>query len=331
MLRLHLQHLIDLSYFTNLEITSEEFNVAFSAAVSRSLEVEKARNYLEELKGLPLEGAWTSGINRASSYLTSDEALSIWSDELNTNLSEIAKAMKALKQDGSLALEHVGYFLLKEGLSVVARHVGIPHPYVVAAVTALHLAERGTKFVFQETGEFWEDAALASATAQVFYALHALDAAGTDGLDELGKVEALSYTSFVFYQHLHEAARNALLEPLGLNLSLIFNLGDSTPKEHKTSILKSWDLALSGLIESNWMPEEDFRDLGISRPRGIWSDGETLWVLGEDLFGLKEKLYAYNMKTKARDEEKDIDGLGLSAGESVGVWGDDSTFWGGLR
>ena len=44
---------------------------------------------------------------------------------------------------------------------------------------------------------------------------------------------------------------------------------------------------------------------GNNYPRGIWSDGTTMWVV--DL--VAEKLLAYDMTTKERDAAKDFDTL----------------------
>ena len=58
--------------------------------------------------------------------------------------------------------------------------------------------------------------------------------------------------------------------------------------------------------------------------RGIWSDGETLWCLD----GFDRKIYAYNLKTKTRDEEKDFDTLIESNIESPdNIWSDGETMW----
>ena len=59
-------------------------------------------------------------------------------------------------------------------------------------------------------------------------------------------------------------------------------------------------------------------------PRGIWSDGDTMWVsdLGD------EKLYAYDMATKAWVSGRDFDTL-QAAGNTLpfGMWSDGDTMW----
>ena len=74
-------------------------------------------------------------------------------------------------------------------------------------------------------------------------------------------------------------------------------------------------------------PAADFNTLaGASNraPRGIWSDGETMWVSDS----LEGKIYAYDMDTKARVPGKDFDTL-TSAGNTgpYGIWSDGETMW----
>ncbi len=74
-------------------------------------------------------------------------------------------------------------------------------------------------------------------------------------------------------------------------------------------------------------PAADFDTLiaaGNTIPEGIWSDGTTMWV--SDL--LDEKLYAYDMATKARVPGKDFDTL-TTAGNTIpeGIWSDGTTMW----
>ena len=76
-------------------------------------------------------------------------------------------------------------------------------------------------------------------------------------------------------------------------------------------------------------PAADFNTLaGASNraPRGIWSDGETMWVV-DIRFG-NQKIYAYDMVTKARVSGKDFDTL-QAAGNTLplGIWSDGETMW----
>ena len=74
-------------------------------------------------------------------------------------------------------------------------------------------------------------------------------------------------------------------------------------------------------------PANDFNDLGLrvdNSAQGIWSDGETMWVLNFP----DKKIYAYDLRTKARDKAKDFDTLsavGNNLPESM--WSNGVTMW----
>ena len=63
---------------------------------------------------------------------------------------------------------------------------------------------------------------------------------------------------------------------------------------------------------------------GNTGPRGLWSDGVTLWVADHN----DAKLYAYDLSTKAHDALKDFDALSAAGNNSpVGLWSDGVTMW----
>ena len=71
--------------------------------------------------------------------------------------------------------------------------------------------------------------------------------------------------------------------------------------------------------------DKDFNTLssaGNNSPARIWSDGETMFVV--DSFD--DKVYAYNMDDKARDDSKDI-ALAADNGSPQGIWGNGETIW----
>ena len=63
---------------------------------------------------------------------------------------------------------------------------------------------------------------------------------------------------------------------------------------------------------------------GNTHPEGLWSDGTTLWVSDAE----DEKLYAYDLATKARKPAEDFDTL-VAAGNTSpdGLWSDGTTLW----
>ncbi len=86
-------------------------------------------------------------------------------------------------------------------------------------------------------------------------------------------------------------------------------------------------VAVNDLAAQQRTPEHDFdtlRGAGNNRPRGIWSDGTTMWISDDS----DDKLYAYTLATKVRDPGKDFDTLS-AAGNTVpgGLWSDGTTMW----
>ncbi len=78
--------------------------------------------------------------------------------------------------------------------------------------------------------------------------------------------------------------------------------------------------------ELNRVPDLDFdtRAAGNSRSEGIWSDGTTMWVADY----AHEKIYAYNLRTKKPDLNKDFDTLrGAGNRFPQGIWSDGTTMW----
>ena len=64
---------------------------------------------------------------------------------------------------------------------------------------------------------------------------------------------------------------------------------------------------------------------GNNAPWGIWSDGATLWVVD----GSDDKIYAYDLVTKARKAEQDFDEDDLDADNDdlEGIWSNGVTMW----
>ena len=95
------------------------------------------------------------------------------------------------------------------------------------------------------------------------------------------------------------------------------------------TILAVWGLSSEGEIRIIGVPDpaKDFNTLaaaGNNSPFGIWSDGTTMWVVDTN----DDKIYAYNLVTKARDSTKDFNTL-AAAGNSLplGLWSDGTTMW----
>ena len=63
---------------------------------------------------------------------------------------------------------------------------------------------------------------------------------------------------------------------------------------------------------------------GNHSPRGLWSDGTTMWVADD----ADDKLYAYSLEEKTRVPTRDFDGLKAAGNEDpAGIWSDGTTLW----
>ena len=81
--------------------------------------------------------------------------------------------------------------------------------------------------------------------------------------------------------------------------------------------------ALTG--DMTHVPDRDFdtlRAAGNRNPTGIWSDGTTMWVADRSA-----KIYAYNMRTRARDRGRDFNTLAAENESPAGIWSDGTTIW----
>ena len=70
---------------------------------------------------------------------------------------------------------------------------------------------------------------------------------------------------------------------------------------------------------------KDFNTLnaaGNNIPVGIWSDDTTMWVADDG----EDKIYAYNLATKARESTKEI-ALAEDNTDPYGIWSDGTTMW----
>ena len=66
---------------------------------------------------------------------------------------------------------------------------------------------------------------------------------------------------------------------------------------------------------------------GNGSPRGIWSDGTTMWVVDDD-GNFADKIYAYDLATKSRDTSKDYETLRDTENrDPAGIWSDGTTIW----
>ena len=88
------------------------------------------------------------------------------------------------------------------------------------------------------------------------------------------------------------------------------------------SVFVLTDPASSG--DMTRVPDRDFKLASGNRdPKSIWSDGTTMWVVD----GADEKIYAYNLRSRARDPDKDFNKLDFGNDYPKGIWSDGTTMW----
>ena len=96
-----------------------------------------------------------------------------------------------------------------------------------------------------------------------------------------------------------------------------------------TTTTESWNIHVNRGVATlrGWKASEDFDTLkaaGNENPSLIWSNGATMWVADD----ADDKIYAYDMATKARDADKDFDALADDGIDSLaGIWSDGTTMW----
>ena len=78
-------------------------------------------------------------------------------------------------------------------------------------------------------------------------------------------------------------------------------------------------------LPGGWTPTDDLYDLdpvAVNYPRGIWSDGTTMWLTNN----ARTTVFAYTLATSARDEGQDIT-LHTDNVDPKGIWSDGTTIW----
>ena len=119
------------------------------------------------------------------------------------------------------------------------------------------------------------------------------------------------------------AAGHQVTLSTGLNtVTITVTAEDTTTKKAYTIFIGRGVTADYG-----WKATDDFNGVyaaGNGLPRDIWSNGATMWVSDST----DDKIYAYNLATKARDPGKDFNTL-ADAGNThaIGIWSDGETMW----
>ena len=78
-------------------------------------------------------------------------------------------------------------------------------------------------------------------------------------------------------------------------------------------------------LPGGWTPTDDLYDLdpvAVNYPRGIWSDGTTMWLTNT----ARTTVFAYTLATSARDNSKEFT-LHADNGDRWGIWSNGTTIW----
>ena len=96
-----------------------------------------------------------------------------------------------------------------------------------------------------------------------------------------------------------------------------------------TTTTQTYTLSINRGVDTafGWKAADDFDGLitaGNDTPSGPWSDETTMWVSDY----VDDKIYAYDLTTKARDASKDFDTLSDAGNENPdGIWSNNITMW----
>ena len=310
LLKLHLDNLPD-GVLTVAAFGTHLFDVAVSAAVNRTIEVGEANRRLDALEeaingSVPDDDAWAEAFELAREdikAMTDDNALRNWGKAVEQNLDEMAQTVAKLVTTKVAT---------KVAVNAAAKAVAGKFVIATAPVSlTVGIVVYVVYHIIDQTDKFWDHVTYSSVAAQVYMISY-----------QHGITDMLDYTKFAFYKHLKIASEVTIL---------LTNLaGYDRPNHHQKAILERRDLALREVLDSiSWSPVDDFNTLkeaGNTAPRGLWSDGNTMWVSDRT----DDKIYAYDMESKGRVPGKDIDlcpGFICSNGAATGIWSDETTMW----
>ena len=309
----HLMFLKNAHFFDGLAIGAPIVDAFFSAAVQRTIEIERATETLTMLKELPMDGAWHDGVDCASVELyrmMSASFMQRWADELRDNSDEIVAAISVVVAKNAVK---VGAKILLGKATVLAAPITLTVGLAVLAVYEL----------ITHTEGFWSHVKLGTTAAQVYAQLYSYT-----HWDENLRRHALQYTEFLFYSHLQAASTDSsdVISPLDFDRR-------NYPQSYRTHLAKRRDTELRKVIETTWNPGKDVNDLEVSEDYGplnavyelsggIWSDGRTVWIPGDE----EAALYAFDMTDDSWNGDEIVT-LHRSNDWPRGIWADDIMMW----
>ena len=305
------------------------YDAAITLAVKRTLVIQNARDKLDILEHaiqneMPEDRAWPVAFREARETLVSAESLENWGSKSEDFLDTAVHLFNLLVKHG------VSHIVLKKVARVgIIKYIKLgslllgPKGWIFLAV--IEVIEQAVLYYSRKVGEFWDEITYSAIAVQAYASLYWNVQRDPEYWNGKDPEPLLGYAKFLFYNHLYRATDVTL--PL-------HNIGENPPKHHRTSILVQRDIALADILgPTNWKQSEDFNTLieaGNTDPRGIWSDGTTMWVADHGL----DKVYAYNMSDRQRAETIREFNLPITYSNApnnrtlpAGLWSDRKTMW----
>ena len=303
----HLEHLHAHGFFPGAKLGTHLVDVAIAAAANRTIEIEEARKRLGLLKqdirtAMPNDPAWEAAFGMVWQELEdmdNPDAMTRWSNALSDNLDEIALTIS------KFLVAHAAKTAAVAGAKAAATALGATVSIPAAPITlTVGLAVWVVYYVIEETDQFWDELILSSTALQVYLAMTSIKR-------EEDEDNILGYATFAFYHHLHNAIDTSVW---------IFDFNEQQLKSNRVSVMERRDQLLVQMIDTPWMPDEDFNGISITYPEGITSDATTMWVADD----VSNTIYAFSLATKTRHSAKDI---GLPKLSLRGIWHAGAIMW----
>ena len=303
----HLEHLHAHGFFLGAKLGTHLVDVAIAAAANRTIEIEEARKRLGLLEqdirtAMPNDPAWKAAFGMVWQELEdmdNPDAMTRWSNALSDNLDEIALTIS------KFLVAHAAKTAAVAGAKAAATALGATVSIPAAPITlTVGLAVWVVYYVIEETDQFWDELILSSTALQVYLAMTSIKR-------EEDEDNILGYATFAFYHHLHNAIDTSVW---------IFDFNEQQLKSNRVSVMERRDQLLVQMIDTPWMPDEDFNGISITYPEGITSDATTMWVADD----VSNTIYAFSLATKTRHSAKDI---GLPKLSLRGIWHAGAIMW----
>ena len=305
--RTHLEHLHTSEFFFGVKLGTHLADVMIAAAANRTIEIEQAERRLHLLekdiaKAFPDDPAWKAAFGMVRQELEdmdNPDAMTRWSNALEANIHAIA--LTITRYVVGYAAKTAAVAAVQGAAAAAGATIAIPAAPITLTVG---LAALVVYHIIEETDQFWDEMILSSTALQVYLAMTSIKR-------EEDEDNILGYATFAFYHHLHNAIDTSVW---------IFDFNEQQLKSNRVSVMERRDQLLVQMIDTPWMPDEDFNGISITYPEGITSDATTMWVADD----VSNTIYAFSLATKTRHSAKDI---GLPKLSLRGIWHAGAIMW----